>query len=267
MKKNVDILVIDDEQVILDAIKKITDYENLTSDICLNAKEALKFLELNEYKLVLCDIMMPDIDGFELLKIFKQKRITTPVVITTGFSTLENAVKALYEGAIGFIPKPFSIEELVSIIKRGIEYGNIFNKRKKSVLFNNGVSVDFVPCPPKYSRLGYDSWINLADEGLVKIGITDLFLKSIGLVKEVELLNPEDTIYQGGTCLKIMDDNDSLHQLLAPISGKIIEINEKIILNKSLLEKDPYFSGWIYKMIPANLESELENITPCSSDI
>lgn len=267
MKKNVDILVIDDEQVILDAIKKITDYEELTSDICLNAKEALKCLELNEYSLVLCDIMMPDIDGFELLKIFHQKRITTPVVITTGFSTLENAVKALYEGAIGFIPKPFSIEELVSIIKRGIEYGKIFNKRKKSVLFNNGVSVDFVPCPPKYSRLGYDSWINLADEGLVKIGITDLFLKSIGLVKEVELLNPEDTIYQGGTCLKILDDNDLLHQLLAPISGKIIEINEKIILNKSLLEKDPYFSGWIYKMIPANLENELDNITPCSSDI
>ena len=267
MKKNVDILVIDDEQVILDAVKKIADFEGLTADICLSASEALENLKNNEYSLVLCDIMMPDIDGFELLKIFRQKRITTPVVITTGFSTLDNAVKALYEGAIGFIPKPFSIEELVSIIKRGIEYGKIFSNRKKTSLVNNGVSVDFVPCPPKYSRLGYDSWMSMVGEGLVKIGITDLFLKSIGLVKEIEFLSPEDNIYQGGTCLKILDDKDSLHQLLAPISGKIIDINEKIIVNKSLLEKDPYFSGWIYKMIPANLENELENITPCSSDI
>ncbi len=78
-----------------------------SSDICLSANEALENLKNNEYSLVLCDIMMPDIDGFELLKIFRQKRITTPVVITTGFSTLDNAVKALYEGAIGFHTKTF----------------------------------------------------------------------------------------------------------------------------------------------------------------
>lgn len=266
MKNNVDILVIDDEQVILDAINKITGFEGYSSHLCLSANEALEQIKTNEYSLVLCDIMMPDVDGFELLSIFRQKRITTPVVITTGFSTLENAVKALYEGAIGFIPKPFSIEELVSIIKRGIEYGKIFNKKRKNPLIKNRVSVDFVACPPKYFRLGFDSWLSIAEEGLVTIGITDLFLKSIGLVKEVEFLNTEESIYQGGTCLKILDNKDFLHQVLSPVSGKIIDINEKIIINKTLLEKDPYFSGWIYKIIPENLEYELENITPCSSD-
>ena len=163
---------------------------------------------------------MPDIDGFELLSVFRQKRITTPVVITTGFSTLENAVKALYEGAIGFIPKPFSIEELISIIKRGIEYGKIFNKKTKTPSVKNRVSFDFVPCPPKYFRLGYDSWLSHAGEGIVKIGITDLFLKSIGLVKEIEFLNIEENIYQGGTCLKILDNKELLHQVL-PILVKI----------------------------------------------
>ena len=266
MKKNIDILVIDDEQVILDAIKKITSFEGLSSDICLSANEALEHIQNNEYSLVLCDIMMPEINGFELLRIFNQKRISTPVVITTGFSTLDNAVKALYEGAIGFIPKPFSIEELISIIKRGIEYGKIFNKKSKTPSIKNHVSFDFIPCPPKYFRLGYDSWLSHAGEGLVTIGITDLFLKSIGLVKEIEFQNTEENIYQGGTCLKILDNKESLHQVLSPVSGKIIDINEKIIVDKTLLEKDPYFSGWIYKVIPENLKYDLENITPCSSD-
>jgi CheY-like chemotaxis protein len=266
MKNNIDILVIDDEQVILDAIKKITSFEGYSSHLSLSANEALENIKNNEYSLILCDIMMPDVDGFELLSVLRQKRITTPIVITTGFSTLDNAVKALYEGAIGFIPKPFSIEELISIIKRGVEYGKIFNKKRKTPSIKNRVSVDFVPCPPKYFRLGYDSWLSKAEEGLVKIGITDLFLKSIGLVKEIEFFNTEDNIYQGGTCLKILDNKDSLHQVLSPVSGKIIDINEKIVINKTLLEKDPYFSGWIYKVIPENLEHELENITPCSSD-
>ena len=67
--------------------------------------------------------------------------------------------------------------------------------------------------------------------------------------------------------LKIYDNNEFSHQVIAPISGKIIDINEKVIVNKSLLEKDPYFQGWIYRMIPENLEHEINNIIPCSSDI
>ena len=267
MTNNTDILIIDDEQVIVDAIKKITSFENLSSDICLSADEALIMLENKQYSLILCDIMMPDTDGFELLNILRQRRITTPVVITTGFSTMENAVKALYEGAVGFIPKPFSVDEILSMIKRGIVYGKIFNKNKIPHVFKKDITLDFVPCPHKYSRLGFDSWMNVMPEGIVTIGITDLFLKSVGLVKEIEFLNTEDNIYQGGTCLKVLDNKEALHQVLSPVSGKIIDINEKIIVNKTLLEKDPYFSGWIYKVIPDNLEHDLDNITPCSSDI
>jgi CheY-like chemotaxis protein/glycine cleavage system H lipoate-binding protein len=266
MKTDTEILVIDDEEVILEAVKKIAASEDLKSDTCLNVKDALANLNEKTYQLIICDIMMPDVDGFELLKIVKQKKISTPVVITTGFSTLENAVKALYEGAVGFIPKPFTIEELISIIKRGIEYGKLFGN--KYVTVNNGNNImEFVPCPPKYYRLGNESWMNKAEEGLVVIGITDLFLKSIGMIEEIEFMNTEEEIYQGGTCLKITDNRESEHQLLSPISGKIIDINNKLVEQHSLLEKDPYFEGWIYKMVPSNLEDDMENITPCSSDI
>lgn len=266
MKEYKDILIIDDEEVILDAISKIVSYEGYTSDACQNVVNALTKLDNRKYKLIICDIMMPGKDGFELLEIVRQKRIMTPVVITTGFSTLENAVKALYEGAIGFIPKPFSIEELTSIMNRGFEYGKFIENSIENIADTNSTLIDFVPCPPRYYRLGFDSWMNKAEEGIVTIGITDLFLKSIGMINQIEFMKIEESIYQGGNCLKIMDSNENCHQLLAPISGKIIDINEKVIVNKSLLEKDPYFTGWIYKMIPTNLEPELNNITPCSTD-
>ncbi len=264
MKTDTEILVIDDEEVILEAVKKTAALEDLKSDTCLNVKDALVNLDKKTYKLIICDIMMPGIDGFELLKLVKQKKLLTPVVITTGFSTLENAVKALYEGAVGFLPKPFTIEELISIIKRGIEYGNLFGNKFKPV---QDSLMEFVPCPPKYYRLGNESWMNKAEEGLVVVGITDLFLKSIGMIEDIEFMNVEDEIYQGEICLKITDNRDCIHQLLSPISGKIIDVNNKIVEQPSLLEKDPYFEGWIYKMVPNNLENDMENITPCSSDI
>lgn len=267
MKTDTDILIIDDEEVILGAIKKIVSMENLSADTCLNVNDALDNIDKKKYKLIISDIMMPDIDGFELLNILKQKKIATPVVITTGFSTLENAVRALYEGAVGFIPKPFTIDELLSIVTRGLEYGKIFGDKFNFNLPSKDNLIEYVPCPPKYFRLGNDSWMNRADEGLITIGITDLFLKSIGMIRDIEFMNLDDEVYQGGICLKITDNKEFIHQLLSPISGKILEINNKIVEQNSLLEKDPYFDGWIYRMVPSNLQEELENITSCSSDI
>lgn len=267
MINQTDILIIDDEEVILDAISKVAVMEGYTTSICQKVNDALKNLENNTYRLIICDIMMPEIDGFELLNIIRSRKINTPIVITSGYSTFENAVKALYEGAVGFIPKPFSVDELTSIIHRGIRYGNIFKKHYESGFRNSNEILDFIPCPPKYYRLGYDSWMNSAEEGLVKIGLTDLFLKSIGNVKQIEFMMIEESVYQGGICLKVLDNTDSCHQLLSPVTGKIIDINEKLITNHSLLEKDPYFLGWIYKMLPNNLDIELKTITPCSTDI
>ncbi|MFZ1291600.1 MAG: response regulator [Melioribacteraceae bacterium] len=261
-----DVLIIDDEKVILDAIQKIANLENLTSDACLDVDEALEKLVTKKYRLIISDIMMPGKDGFQLLQILNQKRIATPVIITTGYSTLENAVKVLYDGAIGFIPKPFTIDELISLISRGLVYQKLFeDKFKLNKTSSNGL-LAYVPCPTKYYRLGHDSWLSYSSEGTIKVGVTDLFLKSINSVHLLDLMKMGETIYQGGVCAKIVDNKELVHQLLSPVSGKIIEINNEIFETKNLLEKDPYFNGWLYRIIPNNIDSELSNLTPCSSD-
>lgn len=264
MKTQKDILIIDDEQVIIDAIQRIIEFENLTCDSSLSVDEALNKIESINYSLIICDIMMPGKTGFELLEILHNKKITTPVIITTGFSTLENAVKSLFDGAIGFIPKPFTTDELISIINRGLIYSKILKDKYNPKSF---LKKDFITCPVNYLRLGYDSWMKKDLEGTVKIGLTDGFLKSVGMIENIEILKIEENIFQGSNCAKIIDSNELVHQLLSPISGRIIGINESLLLDKSLLEKDPYFEGWIYRVLPNNLDYEMKNLTSCSMNI
>ena len=267
MNKEFDILVIDDEQVIIDAVLKICSAEGYKVDSSLDAKDALKKIESNRYKIFLCDIMMPDIGGFEFLDEINKRKLNSYLIMTTGFSTVENAVKSLYNGAIDFIPKPFTVDELVSSIYRGIKYYEIQNAIKLSKNKSNDESIFYVPCPAKYYRLGYSSWAYEDQTGSILIGIMDLFLKTIDSIFEIELLKIDDEILQGNSCMQIKSEKDEMiHQVLAPVSGRILERNESVINEMSIVEKDPYFKGWIYRVIPSDSEYELKQLIPCSSD-
>ena len=92
MLKDEKILVVDDEQVILNAVTRIGSAEGLIVDSENNAASALKKLSQKEYSLILCDIMMPGMDGFMFLDEMQKRKILTPVIMITGYSTVENAV-------------------------------------------------------------------------------------------------------------------------------------------------------------------------------
>ena len=109
--------------------------------------------------------------------------------------------------------------------------------------------------------------------GSVLIGATDLFLKTIedppigrAGISEIELMQVDEELVQGNACAFIRDKNERRHPLLSPLSGRILELNEDIVKNKSLIEKDPYFKGWFYRLIPSDSEYELKNLINCSSD-
>lgn len=277
MKKDFDILVVDDEQVVIDAVVKICSSENYSVDTAIDAKDALQKFDKNNYSLIICDIMMPGSDGFELLNELQKRKISSSVIMTTGYSTVENAVKSLYSGAIDFIPKPFTANELINSVLRGMRYRKIqklLSTASASIETDNP-EIIYVPCPAKYHRLGYSSWAAEENTGSILIGATDLFLKTLDNISEVELLPVDEEVIQGNSCAIIMESvsineegikEERRHPLLSPVSGKILEVNEEIIKNKSLIEKDPYFDGWFYRLIPSDSEYELKNLIHCSSD-
>jgi glycine cleavage system H protein len=160
------------------------------------------------------------------------------------------------------LAKPFTVEELVSIVQRGLEYSNIMRS-------TSDVTQDtmlYVPCPAKYYRFGYATWINIEPDGSLKLGLTDLFLRTINKISRIDLFNPEQEVVQGNVCAQVETDDQFIHNILSPITGKVIEQNQEILSNQHLLEKDPYFKGWLYTIIPSDLQYELDHLTPCSSD-
>ncbi|MDP3829852.1 MAG: response regulator, partial [Ignavibacteriaceae bacterium] len=84
MNLQFDILVVDDEQVIIDSVIKIAKMEDVSIDSALDVPTALIKLETNNYNLIFSDIMMPGMDGFQFLQEIAQRKIKTPVIITTG---------------------------------------------------------------------------------------------------------------------------------------------------------------------------------------
>jgi len=262
MTKLSNILVIDDEQVVLDAVKRICTVESYRVDTVIDADLALEKIEKNTYQLILCDLMLPTIDGFEFLEIMNKNDIEIPVVITSGYSTLENAVKSLMNGAIDFIPKPFTADELYSVTSRGLKFGELRQLMTKEI----GDSIIYVPCPPKYFKLGYSTWISKEFGGAVLIGCTDLYLKTIGDVKEIILKEVDDEIFQGSHCAEIVSDQDVHHSVISPMSGRIIQKNPALSGNHTIVEKDPYFQGWLYKIIPSDYAYEIENLISCSME-
>lgn len=266
MSKSADILVIDDEQVIIDAIIKICSIDNYNVDAALNVKSALEKISSAYYKIIVCDIMMPDGDGFQVIDALQEKKIDSIVIMTTGYSTVENAVKSLYKGAIDFIPKPFTVDELLNSLFRAYKYHKIKKNQEELSGQKSGSSLFYVTCPSKYYRLGYSSWMVQERDGSVLAGVCDLFMKTIDSVNKIEFQSTEDEIAQGINCVTLISDEERAHKILSPVSGRIVEVNENLKTNPSLLEKDPYFDGWIYRVIPFDLEYEQKNLTPCSSD-
>lgn len=261
-----DILIIDDEQIINDVVAKMGKAEGCSVDTAEDAVYALELLGKRKYKLILCDIMMPEMDGFKFLSELNKRKINIPVITITGYSTVENAVKSLSKGAIDFIPKPFTYDELMSSISRGLKYADIQNKLLNLDNSDEKDSLLYVSAPPKYLQLAYTNWMFLETEGAAVIGATDLFLKTIIPLNKIEMMEIDEVFYQGNPCAKFECSDELIHNLLAPIGGKIIERNEKVIENISLIEKDPYFEGWLYKIIPADVEYDIKFLAACSSD-
>ncbi len=266
MNNPVKILVIDDEQVIIDGVIKACSFENYSIDVALNVTAAIDKLSKNHYSIIISDIMMPDGDGFQVLNMIQKRNIDSTFIVMTGYSTFENAVNSLCLGAIDFIPKPFTVDELLSSVYRATKYQQIREKEKQAVIDKQKDNLYYVECPPSYYRLGHSSWLCEEKDGSALIGVCDFFLVTIDSVKEIEFLEVENDITQGYSFLTIKSSDERTHKVPSPVSGKIIDVNRNLKSDSSLIEKDPYFNGWVYRIIPHDLSYDIKKLVPCSSD-
>jgi len=113
------ILVIDDEQPIAKALELKLAHEGFMAHAVFNGEEGIAELESNQYDLVLCDLVMPKVDGFEFLEALKEKGIDTPVIVLTNLSQEGDSEKAKELGARDvFVKSNIPISEIVSYVQK-----------------------------------------------------------------------------------------------------------------------------------------------------
>ena len=115
------VLIVDDAPDTLDIIQKLLSYEGYDVITVPTGEEGVKSVEEDKPDVVLLDINLPGIDGTEALRRIRRINPLQCVVMLTAFATVDNAIRALKEGATDFIKKPFENEHLIHIVNQGLE--------------------------------------------------------------------------------------------------------------------------------------------------
>jgi two-component system response regulator PilR (NtrC family) len=115
------ILIIDDEKSILDLLSVVFKKEGYRVRATLSAKKALELISKEEFGLILTDIKLPEINGFEILRRVRESKPEIAVVMITAYGNVKQAVEALKAGAFDYVVKPFDVEELKIIVANAME--------------------------------------------------------------------------------------------------------------------------------------------------
>ncbi len=127
------ILVVDDEDILRNTLKRALNRDEMTVTTASSAKEGLELLKTTAFDLIITDVKMPEMDGLKFLRKVKAKDSELPVIVLTGFATVEMTKDALQHGAFNFITKPFDVENILSIVKKGLDL-------KKKIVTNREIA-------------------------------------------------------------------------------------------------------------------------------
>ncbi len=142
--KEKSVLIVDDEKNIRLTLSQALEALEVETDTAANGEEALAKLKEKEFGLILLDLKMPGMDGMEVLRRVREIRPDIRVIIITAYGTIESAVEAMKLGAVDFIQKPFSPDEIRGLVSRvmdrekldeqkAVDYGSSIELAKRCI--------------------------------------------------------------------------------------------------------------------------------------
>ncbi len=260
------ILCVDDEAVILDSFRKILVLDGYAVDTVENGKEAIGLIQSHHYDFVFTDLKMPIMDGVEVTKAVKHVRPDIDVVIITGFATVETAVECMKYGAIDYVQKPFTDDELLAFVKKSLikRQDKIQKQLRPKVHIThladakNSMLVDFAIPGGVFISTGH-CWVSMEQDGKAKIGIDDFAKKLVGKIDTIEFPNLGMNIKSGQPLFTIKQGSKAI-SFNSPISGKVLEINKPLQYDVSKLNITTYDSNWICTVDAEQFDSELKEL-------
>lgn len=171
------VLIIEDEYSLADAIAETLKKEKFSTNIITNGEEGENEALTDIYDLILLDVMLPNKDGFEILKNLRREKIETPVIMLTAKSEMADKLNGLENGADDYITKPFHMRELIARVK-------VILKRKVNIKDTNIL---------EYSDLKLNLGTGKMSSGYSEISINgkELDLLEILLLNKNQIVNRE----------------------------------------------------------------------------
>jgi len=257
------ILCVDDEEVILNSFRKILALDGYSVDTVETGQEALGLIQIHDYDFVFTDLKMPAMSGTDVAKSVKHLRPDIDVVIITGFATVESAVECMKYGAVDYVEKPFTEDELRVFVKRAlIKRRDRIQKQLKPRVHvmgpaeaDRGFGEEFSIPGGVLVSTGH-CWVSLAEDGTARIGLDDFAQKLLGTIDSIDFPNVGMNI-KAGQPLFSVNQGHRRAQFNAPLSGKVVKINEDLGEDCAMLEEMPYGKNWICIIDGNDLDAEL----------
>ncbi|MCB0832096.1 MAG: response regulator [Bacteroidetes bacterium] len=260
------LLCVDDEEVILDSFRKILVLDGYCVDTVTTGQEALGLVQSHHYDFVFTDLKMPEMDGHDVVKSVKHLRPDIDVVVITGYATVESAVDCMKHGAMDYIQKPFTEEELLTMMKKSLvkRQDRIAKQLKPKVFVTpfQGAeqikSAEFaIPGGVFISK--NHCWISLTPEGHVYVGIDDFAKKLIGRIDSLEFPNLGMQVKTGQPLFSLKQANHTLN-FASPIHGTVSRVNAALTRDPARLNATPYDQNWVCMIEPDHLETDLSTL-------
>jgi CheY-like chemotaxis protein/glycine cleavage system H lipoate-binding protein len=260
------ILAVDDEPVILDSLRKILVLAGYSVDTVERGAEALTLVRSRDYDLVLTDLKMPEMDGVELVKAVKHLRPDLDVAVVTGYGTIETAVETMQHGAVDYVQKPFTEDELLQFTNRLVvrREARLEAQRRPVVrvvapaVAETVASRDYCVPGGAFVSPGH-VWARIDPDGQVVLGIDDFARKALGKIQRIELPPLGAKIARGETLLRLRRDG-AIVRVVAPVGGEVTEVNAALLRDPALVTASPYERGWSCLVRPTDLASDLSKM-------
>jgi CheY-like chemotaxis protein len=260
------ILCVDDEEIILDSFRKILVLDGYSVDTVETGQEALGLVQTRDYDFVFTDLKMPAMSGTDVAKSVKHLRPDIDVVIITGYASVDTAVECMKHGAMDYVEKPFSEDELRLFVRNAlIKRQDRIQKQLKPRVHVTGPSESGPSPAGEFSIPGGvlvstgHCWASLDDDGTAKIGLDDFARKLIGKIDAVEFPRVGARV-QAGQPLFGITQGKRKAQFKAPLSGTVVKVNERLSRDADAVDALAYGGNWICIIDGEDLDSELAGL-------
>jgi len=260
------ILAVDDEKIILDSFRKTLVLAGYSIDTVEKGSEALGLIRRNDYDFVFTDLKMPEMDGVEVTKAVKHLRPDIDVIVVTGYASIETAVETVKFGAVDYVQKPFTEDELLEFVKTAlIKRQDRLEKQMchKIRLIKPGTSESKsrfdLNVPAGVFISPQHAWAKIELNGTVRVGLDDLIRKIFEKVDHVELPETGLKIEKGDTLFSLKYGDYSLN-IPSPLSGKITSVNSEHSEHPEWLAIKPFELSWMCGIEPSDLARELPGL-------